>query len=120
MTVTESAPKETQALVGGAKVPMMGTPGVWLQEEQAAWGTLTVAPMPEDPGNLIRRDVKTEVGDYRGFYASVRDAINGDAPLAVSSEDGFARLKDTGRSSGHYGAPSGVTRRWSYRRAKAA
>ena len=77
------------ALVAGAKVPVMGTPGVWLQEDRADWGTLTVAPVPADPGNLVKRDVKTELGDYRGFYANVRDAIWGAAPLEVTSEDGF-------------------------------
>ena len=89
------------ALVSGSKVPRMGTPGTWLQEEESAWGTLTIAPNPADPGNLLTRSVKTELGDYRGFYASVRDAINGVAPLAVSSEDGFrvVRLLELARVS---------------------
>jgi scyllo-inositol 2-dehydrogenase (NADP+) len=93
------------ALVSGLKVPRMGTPGVWLQEEPTAWGTLTIAPNPADPGNLLKRDVKTELGDYRGFYASVRDAILGIAPLAVSSEDGFrvVRLLELARVSSKEG-----------------
>lgn len=81
------------ALLGGAKVPRVGTPGVWLQEEPSAWGTLTVATNPADPTNQMHRDVKTELGDYRGFYASVRDAILGVAPLTVSSEDGFRVIR---------------------------
>jgi len=81
------------ALVSGSKVPRMGTPGTWLQEEESAWGTLTIAPNPADPGNLLTRSVKTELGDYRGYYANVRDAINGDAPLAVTPEDGYRVIK---------------------------
>jgi len=93
------------ALIGGAKVPRIDTPGVWLQEEDSAWGTLTIAPNPADPGNLLKRSVKTELGDYRGFYASVRDAIQGVAPLAVSSEDGFRviRLLELARISSSEG-----------------
>ena len=81
------------ALVAGARVPVMGTPGMWLQEDRAEWGTLTVAPVPADPGNLVKREVKTELGDYRGFYANVRDAIWGSAPLEVTSEDGFTVIR---------------------------
>ena len=93
------------ALVAGAKVPVMGTPGTWLQEDPAAWGTLTIAPDPADPGNLVTRQLKTELGDYRNFYANVRDAINGEAPLAVSSENGFAviRLLELARVSSSEG-----------------
>ena len=32
-------------------------------------------------------------GDYRNFYASVRDAINGVAPLAVPTEEGYRVVK---------------------------
>jgi predicted dehydrogenase len=93
------------ALVSGSKVPRMGTPGTWLQEEESAWGTMTIAPNPGDPGNLLRRTVKTELGDYRGFYASVRDAILGVAPLAVSSVDGYRviRLLELARVSSKEG-----------------
>ncbi len=89
------------ALVGGAKVPVQGSQQVWLQEEESAWGTLTVAPNPADPGTLITRQVKTELGDYRGFYANVRDAILGTAPLAVTPEDGYRviRLLELARES---------------------
>ncbi|NYF79977.1 Gfo/Idh/MocA family oxidoreductase [Granulicella arctica] len=88
------------ALVGGAKVPPMGM-GDWLPESKEAWGTLTVAPDPADPGTLTRTVVETERGDYRGYYASVRDAILGVAPLAVPAEDGFrvVRLLEIARES---------------------
>jgi len=81
------------ALVGGARVPVQGSQQVWLQEDEAAWGTLTVAPKPADPGTLVTRQVKTELGDYRGFYANVRDAILGTVPLVVTAEDGYRVIK---------------------------
>jgi predicted dehydrogenase len=81
------------ALVGGATVPAVGDGREWLGEPEAAWGTLTVAPNPADPGNLVRTKVKTEFGDYRGFYANVRDAILGTGKLAVSSEDGLRVIR---------------------------
>lgn len=88
------------ALVAGAKVPRMGE-GNWLPEQEAHWGILTVAPVPADPGTLVKTPVKTENGDYRGFYANVRDVINGTAPLAVSPQDGYraVRLLELARES---------------------
>jgi predicted dehydrogenase len=80
------------ALVGGAKVPRMGE-GEWLAEPESEWGTLTVAPVQADPGILTRAKVKTELGDYRMYYANVRDAINGVAKLAVTAEDGWRVVK---------------------------
>jgi scyllo-inositol 2-dehydrogenase (NADP+) len=80
------------ALVGGAKVPRMGE-GEWLGEAEDMWGTLTVAPVPADPATLTKTAVKTEFGDYRGYYANVRDAINGTAKLAVTPEDGYRVVK---------------------------
>ena len=89
------------ALVHGAKVPVQGTPEVWLQEPESAWGKLTVAPVPADPAMLVERHVKTEPGDYRAFYANVRDAILGKANLAVTPEDGYrvTRLLEMARES---------------------
>ena len=81
------------ALVGGAKVPQLGSPEVWLQEKEAAWGKLVVAPVPADPAMLVEHSVKTEPGDYRGFYANVRDAILGNAELAVTADDGYRVTK---------------------------
>jgi scyllo-inositol 2-dehydrogenase (NADP+) len=89
------------ALVGGAKVPMLGSPEVWLQEKEPAWGRLVVAPVPSDPAMLVERQVKTEPGDYREFYANVRDAVLGAAPLAVTAEDGYrvSKLLEMARES---------------------
>jgi predicted dehydrogenase len=93
------------ALVGGAKVPVMGSPAVWLQEKESAWGKLTVAPVPADPAMLVEHHVKTEPGDYRGFYANVRDAILGKAEPAVTPEDGYrvTKLLEMARASSKQG-----------------
>jgi scyllo-inositol 2-dehydrogenase (NADP+) len=87
-------------LVGGGKVPRMGE-GEWLAEPESEWGTLTVAPVLADPGTLTRTKVKTELGDYRLYYANVRDAVNGTAKLAVTAEDGYRviRLLEMARES---------------------
>ncbi|MBS1799002.1 MAG: Gfo/Idh/MocA family oxidoreductase [Acidobacteria bacterium] len=88
-------------LVAGGTVPPVGDPREWLAEPESAWGTLVIAPDPANPGTLTRTKVKTELGDYRGFYANVRDAILGVAPLAVTSEDGYRviRLLELARQS---------------------
>jgi len=90
-----------RALVGGARVPVMGSPEKWLQEKESAWGKLAVAPVLSDPTMLVEEPVQTLPGDYRGFYANVRDAILGTAPLAVTPEDGFRviRLLELARES---------------------
>ena len=80
------------ALIAGAKVPRMGE-GDWLADPEADWGTLTIAPNPADPANLTRTRIRTEFGDYRLYYANVRDAIRGTAPLAVTPEDGYRTIK---------------------------
>lgn len=51
----------------------------WGLEAKEHWGTLT--RVGEQP-----RKVETERGDYRGFYANVRDAIEKKAPLDVTAE----------------------------------
>jgi scyllo-inositol 2-dehydrogenase (NADP+) len=81
------------ALIAGTKVPPMGSSEVWLGEDEALWGTLTVAPVLSDPGNVVKTVVKTEPGDYRLYYANVRDAINGTAELEVSAEAGFEVIR---------------------------
>jgi len=52
----------------------------WGLEPEAAWGTLSLV-------SGETRKVKTERGDYRLFYANVRDAIEKRAPLDVSPAD---------------------------------
>ncbi len=89
------------ALVGGAKVPPIGDSREWLAEPESAWGTLVVAPNPAEPGKLNRTTVKTELGDYRDFYANVRNAVLGKASLDVKAEDGLKviRLLELARQS---------------------
>jgi scyllo-inositol 2-dehydrogenase (NADP+) len=84
-------PQEATLVGGGKKVPRVGEE--WLAEPELAWGTLTVAPVLADPGTVRRKKVKTELGDYRLYYANVRDAINGTAKLAVTPEDGYRVVK---------------------------
>lgn len=54
----------------------------WGLEAESQWGTL--ATMVD--GRPSSRRVPTERGDYRLFYANVRDAIQGAAPLIVTAE----------------------------------
>jgi predicted dehydrogenase len=88
------------AIVAGAHVPRLGE-GDWLDEEQSAWGELIVAPALTAPATLVRTPVPTERGDYRSFYANVRDAIQGAAPLAVPASAGLevARVLEAARRS---------------------
>ncbi|HLK18134.1 MAG TPA: oxidoreductase [Bryobacteraceae bacterium] len=69
---------QENALKAGADA---GTPG-WGEEPESCWGTLTLAT----ENGPVRRQVPTDTGDYRLFYANVRDAILGKAPLDVTAE----------------------------------
>jgi scyllo-inositol 2-dehydrogenase (NADP+) len=77
------------ALLGGARPAELGSPQPWLLEEQSAWGTLSVAAHAAEPIELEHSRQATERGDYRAFYANVRDAIRGEAPLVVTPEDAY-------------------------------
>jgi scyllo-inositol 2-dehydrogenase (NADP+) len=81
------------ALLGGARPAELGSGEPWLPEAEAAWGTLTTAADPAEPTKLERGKLPTEVGDYREFYANVRDAIRGEAGLVVSPEDGYRSIR---------------------------
>jgi len=93
------------ALVAGAKVPPMGDATPWLPEDESAWGRLTTASDLADPGNVTKQKIETELGDYRGYYANVRDAINGKAKLEVTPGDGWRviRLLEMARESSEQG-----------------
>jgi predicted dehydrogenase len=58
-----------------------GGPG-WGEDPEAHWGTLYLASDTPSSG----QKVKTEPGDYREFYANVRDAMLGTAELAVKPQ----------------------------------
>jgi predicted dehydrogenase len=58
----------------------------WGLEPEPCWGTLS--RVGETP-----RKVPTERGDYRGFYANVRDAIEKKAPLDVTPEQALRTMR---------------------------
>jgi scyllo-inositol 2-dehydrogenase (NADP+) len=52
----------------------------WGVEGPEHWGTLTL----DEGGEAVSTPVPTEAGDYRGYYINVRDALHGNAALAVT------------------------------------
>ncbi|MCU1303360.1 MAG: oxidoreductase [Candidatus Sulfotelmatobacter sp.] len=58
----------------------------WGEEPESSWGTLSLVGEPSVK-------VKTERGDYRGFYANVRDAIEKKAPLEVTPEQALRAMR---------------------------
>ncbi len=58
----------------------------WGVEAEELWGTLSVVGEPSVK-------VKTERGDYRGFYANVRDAVEKKAPLEVPPEQALRTMR---------------------------
>ncbi|MGB8581155.1 MAG: Gfo/Idh/MocA family oxidoreductase [Candidatus Sulfotelmatobacter sp.] len=58
----------------------------WGVEPEEFWGTLSLAGEP--PVKL-----KTDRGDYRGFYANVRDAIEKKLPLDVTPEQALRTMR---------------------------
>jgi predicted dehydrogenase len=55
---------------------------LWGYEAPERWGTLLEA----QGDSLVKEQLPTMPGDYRQYYANVRDAILGKAPLAVTPE----------------------------------
>jgi len=62
----------------------------WGRDPESAWGTLST----EVDGRLLERPLESVAGDYRIFYAGVRDALLGAAPPPVEMMDAWrtARL----------------------------
>ena len=58
----------------------------WGEEAEALWGTLSMVGEPSVK-------IKTERGDYRGFYANVRDAIEKKAALDVTPEQALRTMR---------------------------
>jgi predicted dehydrogenase len=52
----------------------------WGADPEERWGELTL----DRDGKPERRRLPTEIGDYRGYYANVRDALLGRAALEVT------------------------------------
>jgi scyllo-inositol 2-dehydrogenase (NADP+) len=86
-------PQEDAIKAGG----VIGSPG-WGEEPESLWGTLKLADGSESR-------IPTEPGDYRGYYANVRDAILGEAPLAVTARDAWrtARIIELAHQSSEEG-----------------
>lgn len=95
-------PQES-TLLGGARPPQLGSPEAWLPEPESAWGTLSVGTDLKEPIQVARTPYPSVTGDYRLFYANVRNAIRGEAPLAIPSEDGYRviQLLELARQSSH-------------------
>jgi scyllo-inositol 2-dehydrogenase (NADP+) len=58
----------------------------WGLEPEQRWGTLTRV-------NEAPRKIKTERGDYREFYANVRDAIEKNVPLDVTPQQALRTMR---------------------------
>ncbi len=80
-------PQEPHLVAEGRHPPQMGSSVPWIAEAESAWGVLTKCADPEKPGELTRTAVPTWVGDYRLFYAGVRDALLGKGEVPVRAED---------------------------------
>jgi len=59
--------------------------GPWGQEPATSWGTLNV----DVDGGMVIRPVTPTAGDYRIYYAGVRDAVLGSAPPPVAAIDAW-------------------------------
>jgi predicted dehydrogenase len=58
----------------------------WGVEPEELWGTLSLVGGP-----AVK--IKTDRGDYRGFYANVRDAIEKKSPLDVTPEQALRTMR---------------------------
>jgi scyllo-inositol 2-dehydrogenase (NADP+) len=69
----------------------------WGKEPPSAWGTLVVAA----EGGMISRTIETVPGDYRQFYAGLRDAILGRGELPVRAIEAWraARILEWAQES---------------------
>jgi scyllo-inositol 2-dehydrogenase (NADP+) len=58
----------------------------WGEEPETQWGTLSLVDAPS-------QKIKTGRGDYRGFYANVRDAIEKGTPLEVTLDQALRTMR---------------------------
>ena len=75
----------------------------WGEDPEELWGTLSIVGQSS-------RKVETERGDYRGFYANVRDAIEKGAPLEVTPEQALRVMR--GILLAHRSSREGRRVRW--------
>jgi scyllo-inositol 2-dehydrogenase (NADP+) len=73
----------------------------WGAEPESAWGILSTA----EDGGVKSQATPTQPGDYRRYYENVRDAMLGQATLAVAPEQALDVLKiiDLARESSRRG-----------------
>ncbi len=76
----------------------------WGEETESVWGTLSRVGEPS-------RKIRTERGDYRRFYANVRDAIEKGAALEVTPEQALRAMRAIVLA--HKSSREGRTVRWS-------
>jgi hypothetical protein len=78
------------ALTKIVRIPTSIQQPTWGHEPPALWGTLSV----DVDGGMVTRPVEPIPGDYRLYYAAVRDALLGKSPAPVSGLDAWrvARL----------------------------
>jgi scyllo-inositol 2-dehydrogenase (NADP+) len=61
----------------------------WGADPREQWGTLTV----DVDGTARSEAIETELGDYRGFYANVRDVLLGKAHLEVTPQQAWRTMR---------------------------
>lgn len=78
------------------KVTLINDPA-WGREPQSEWGTLHV----DVGGGAVTRPVQPQTGDYRLYYAAVRDAVLGKAPVPVKPVEAWrtARILEWAQES---------------------
>ncbi len=99
-------PQEAHLVANGRHPPQFGSSLPWITEPESAWGTLTLAADPVGhPAELTRTRLPTHEGDYRFFYAGVRDSLLGTAPPPVTALDAWrvARIIEIARESSQHG-----------------
>ena len=71
--------------------------GPWGREPQAEWGTLHL----DSGGTTFSRPVEPVIGDYRFYYAGIRDALLGKGPVPIAAIDAWrvARLLELAMQS---------------------
>ncbi len=80
---------QEEPLRRGEAPPMLGSEASWGEDPEPNWGTLYLA----EGESFSTRLVKTEKGDYREYYANVRDAILNGAPLAVTAREAARTIR---------------------------
>ncbi len=80
---------QEEPLRRGEAPPVLGSETNWGEEPEANWGTLYLA----EGDACTAQKVKTDRGDYRRFYANVRDALLKGESLTVTAQDGARTVR---------------------------